>query len=406
MLVVAAAVGFGREAYAYSVLTHQAIIDAAWGPSLVPLLRARYNPSPEALEEARAYAYGGGIIQDMGYYPLSSKTFSDLTHYVRSADFIEALIDEARTLDEYAFALGALAHYAADTTGHGSAVNRAVPMIYPKVRAEFGANVPYEKDPTAHLRTEFAFDVVQLARGSYLPNSYHRNIGFKVAKPVLERAFQRTYGLELGDVFGNLDLAIGTYRRTVSTLIPMLTKAAWESKKDDIQERLPNTTAGDFIFTMTRADYEKEYGRDYKRPNFGHRMLAWVMRVMPRIGPFKTLKFKVPTPEAEALFLKSFATTVDRYRGLLTEVRNGRLSIDNRNLDTGLLVRPGDYGMVDDMYAELVTKLAKNEFKGVPPALRTNILAFYGERSQAPKDMKPKDWQRLKAEVATLRARK
>src|SRR5687768_1090569 len=215
LLVVAAAVGFGRDAQAYSVLTHQAIVDTVWAQSLAPLLRARYRGvPPDALEKARAYAYGGCIIQDMGYCPFSSKTFSDLTHYVRSADFIKALIDEAESVDEYAFALGALAHYAADTHGHGGAVNQAVPMIYPKVRAEPGPNVPYEKNPTAHIRTEFAFDVVQLARGSYLPNSYHRAIGFEVAKPVLERAFLRTYGLELGDVFGNLDLAIGTYRRT------------------------------------------------------------------------------------------------------------------------------------------------------------------------------------------------
>ena len=405
LLVVAAAVGLGRDAHAYSVLTHQAIVDTVWAQSLAPLLRARYRGvSPEALEKARAYAYGGCIIQDMGYYPFSSKTFSDLTHYVRSADFIKALIDEAENVDEYAFALGALAHYAADTHGHAGAVNQAVPMIYPKVRAEHGANVPYENDPTAHIRTEFAFDVVQLARGSYLPNSYHRAIGFEVAKPVLERAFLRTYGLELSDVFGNLDLAIGTYRRTVSNLIPMLTKAAWEAKKDEIQKRVPEANAGNFVFTLTRAEYEKTYGREYKRPNVGHRILAFFIRLMPRIGPFKTMAFKVPTPEAEALFVKSFDTTVDRYRVLLTEVRADRLSIENRNLDTGRPVRSGDYGMADDMYAELVQKLAAKSLASIPPPLRTNILAFYGPRARAPEGMKPKDWQKLQSHVAALRA--
>jgi hypothetical protein len=404
LLVVAAAVGLGRDVHAYSVLTHQAIVDAVWAQSLAPLLRARYRgATPEDLEKARAYAYGGCIIQDMGYYPFSSKTFSDLTHYVRSADFIKALIDEAETVDEYAFALGALAHYAADTHGHSGAVNQAVPMIYPKVRAEHGSNVPYEKDPTAHIRTEFAFDVVQLARGSYLPNSFHRNIGFDVAKPVLERAFLRTYGLELGDVFGSLDLAIGTYRRSVSNLIPMLTKAAWDAKKDEIQERLPDATPDNFIFRLTRADYEQAYGREYKRPNFGHRILAFFIRLMPRIGPFKTMAFKVPTPEAEALFLKSFATTVDRYRALLGDVRADRLSIENRNLDTGRAVQSGDYGMADEMYAELVQTLAKKKFEGVPPALRANILQFYGQRAQAPEGMKAKEWARLQGHVAALR---
>ena len=245
--------------------------------------------------------------------------------------------------------------------------------------------------------------MIQLARRSYLPNSYHRAIGFEVAKPLLERAFLRTYGLDLADVFGNLDLAIGTYRRTVSNLIPMLTKAAWEAKKDEIQQRAPEVTAENFIFTLTRAEYEKAYGREYKRPNLGHRILAFFIRLMPRIGPFKTMAFRVPTPEAEALFLKSFATTVERYGALLGEVRADRLSIENRNLDTGRAVQSGDYGMADEMYAELVQKLAKKKFEGVPSALRANILAFYGQRAQAPEGMKAKEWARLQGHVAALR---
>lgn len=105
-------------AHAYSVLAHEAIIDSAWDRNILPLLTHRFPQiSPEALITAHGYAYAGAIIQDMGYYPFGSKFFSDLTHYVRSGDFVVAMIRDAQDLDEYSFALGALAHYAADSEG-------------------------------------------------------------------------------------------------------------------------------------------------------------------------------------------------------------------------------------------------------------------------------------------------
>src|ERR1700685_4152823 len=122
--------------YGYSVLTHEAIVDSLWDASLQKMLLGRFPGStPEELEQAHAYAYGGCIIQDMGYYPFSSRMFSDLTHYVRSGDFIVALIEESQNVNEYAFALGALSHYAADNNGHRIATNLAVPMLYPTLRS-------------------------------------------------------------------------------------------------------------------------------------------------------------------------------------------------------------------------------------------------------------------------------
>jgi hypothetical protein len=83
----------------------------------------------EDLLEAHSYAYGGCIIQDMGYYPFGNHLFTDFTHYVRAGDFIKELLDQAQNLNEYAFALGALAHYSADTFGHSVAINRSVPEM-------------------------------------------------------------------------------------------------------------------------------------------------------------------------------------------------------------------------------------------------------------------------------------
>src|SRR5437868_2674377 len=284
----------------YSVLSHQAIIDTTWKDSLRPLLLKRFpQATEEQLREAHAYAYGGAIIQDMGYYPFGSKFFTDLAHYVRSGDFIEVLLAESRDLNEYAFALGALAHYAADNDGHALGVNRAVPIAYPKLRARYGNEVTYVEDPTAHIKTEFGFDVVQVARGNYASDTYHDFIGFKVAKDVLSRAFLKTYGLELKDQFVSLDLAIGTYRRTVSSLIPEMTRVAWELKKDDITKAHPGMTQEKFLYNFSRADYDKEFGKEYKEPGFGAKLVAGMVRVLPKVGPLKPLNFKPPTPEAE-----------------------------------------------------------------------------------------------------------
>src|SRR5690242_7548610 len=208
-------------ASSYSVLTHEAIIDAAWDNSIRVLLLQRFpNATPEELTAAHAYAYGGSIIQDLGYYPFSSKFFSDLTHYTRSGDFILSLIRNSQDLNEYAFSLGALAHYAADNNGHRIATNLAVPLLYPKLRLKFGSVITYADDPFSHLKTEFGFDVFQTAKGRYAPDAYKGFIGFEVSKPVLERAFEETYGMKIELVFANFDLAIGSYRRTVSSILP------------------------------------------------------------------------------------------------------------------------------------------------------------------------------------------
>ncbi|HEX4278489.1 MAG TPA: zinc dependent phospholipase C family protein, partial [Bryobacteraceae bacterium] len=127
-IVITFALIFPATSQAYSVLTHEAIVDALWTDAIKPALTKRFPDATEdQLDEAHAYAYGGCIIQDLGYYPFGSHFFSDLAHYVRSADLIESLIAESRDLDEYAFALGATAHYGADVEGHAIAVNRAVP---------------------------------------------------------------------------------------------------------------------------------------------------------------------------------------------------------------------------------------------------------------------------------------
>jgi len=394
----------------YSVLTHEAIVDSVWDSSIQKLLVKRFpNATPEDLEKAHAYTYGGCIIQDIGYYPFGSHLFSDLTHYVRTGDFILALLRESHDLNEYAFALGAIAHYAADNSGHRLAINPSVPILYPKLAQKFGKTVTYWDDPTSHIRTEFGLDVLQVANQRYASNKYHKFIGFEVSKPVLERAFRDTYGIELKDVFSNLNLALGSYRYGVSSLIPSMTRVAWDLKKDQITKEIPGVTRKTFLYNLSRSSYEKDWGREYQRPGFRVHVVSWFIRVMPKIGPFKSLAFRAPTPEVEKMFMASFNTTVDTYKALLASVDAGQLQLPNRNFDVGDLTRLGMYKGADEAYTKLVGKLTEHKFTGMTADLRSNILMFYGGASAPVYAKTPKaaekektDWAKLQDQLMQL----
>lgn len=367
--------------YGYSVLTHEAIVDTLWDSSIQKMLVARFPAAtPEELKQAHAYVYGGCILQDMGYYPFGSEFFSDLTHYVRSGDFIVTLIQQSQDLNEYAFALGALAHYAADDSGHRLATNLAVPILYPELRTKFGGVVTYWDNPTSHLRTEFGFDVLQVAQGRYAADDYHKLIGFQVSKPVLERAFRDTYSLELKDVFGNLDMALGSFRYSVSNIIPGMTRVAWQLKGDTVVKEIPGMTKQKFLYNLSRSSYEKEYGKGYHRPGIRTRLVAWVLKIVPKVGPFKSLAFRAPTPEVERMFMTSFNATVDSYRALLARAGAGSLELVNQNFDIGKPTVAGQYLGADLTYDKLLDRLADHKFVGVSADLRGNILDYYKER--------------------------
>jgi hypothetical protein len=407
LTIAMAGVSVARPAAGYSVLAHEANIDALWEPAIKSMLLARYpKTTPEQLVEARAYAYGGCVIQDLGYYPFGSRFFSNLLHYVRTGDFVVSLIRNARDVNEYAFALGALGHYASDNNGHPMAVNRAVPMMYPKLKAEFGDIVTYVQSPTKHVLVEFSFDVVQVAAGAYAPEAYHSYIGFRVAKPALERAFLDTYGLEMKDLFLSEDLAIGTYRHGVGTTIPEITKLAWKKKREQIEKVTPGVQRETFVFNLSRRQYEKEFGSDYAKPHGFARVVALVYKLVPKIGPFRSLSFTVPTSEAERLFLDSFTTTRERFRQSLDALRNRRLNLPNTDLDTGRPTARGEYPLADVTYDELLDKLADRKFADVPASLSANLVAYYGNADPLPGTIRDgqKRSTKVRQRLASLKA--
>ena len=404
--LIAVLLALPAPVYAYAVLSHEAIIDAAWETHIKPLLQKKFpQATEEDLSRAQAYAYGGAIIQDMGYYPYGSPFFSGLAHYIRSGDFIQALLRDAKDVNEYAFAVGALAHYAADNDGHRLGTNRAVPILYPGLRKRYGDSVSFEDGRLAHVKTEFGFDVLEIARERYAPDSYHDFIGFEVSRPVLEQAFRETYGLELQDVLVSEDQVLNSYRRDVSKLIPKATRIAWHLKKDEIKDDIPNATKRKFLYNLSRSNYEHEWGKDYRRPSPGERFLAFLFKLIPKFGPLKVLQFKTPTPQTEQMFEASFNATLDRYRKLLTGIHDGQIHLPNDNFDVGESTGPGKYRLNDEAHAQLLDRLAEKRFVGATPEVKAELGRFFAE-PDAPYATKrnAKAWAKVQTQLQQLKA--
>jgi len=398
---------------AYSVFAHLAVIDASWKPSLVPLLKEKYpNATEDELRVAHSYAYGGSLMPDLGYFPFGSVYFTNLAHYVRTGDFITNLIGQSKNINEYAFALGALSHYLTDEYGHSLATNVAEPIVYPVIGKKFGKLVTYEQAPIYHSRMEFGFDVLQVARGNYASQEYHDFIGFNVSKPLLERAFLLTYGLDLDDVFnGKLDLTISTFRWSVRTLLPGLTRTAWSMKKAEIMKANPAMNSRKFHARIKRKEYFHDYGRDRERPNLRTRITAFIIKILPKIGPLKALKFTTPGPEGEKLFIKSFDTVLVCYRQDLQKlIRHEDLSLRDINFDTGMPTTPGEYAISDQTYSQILIRLQEKKFKNLTVPLRQNILAYYNKPDTTTKSNEHKeykiDWEKTYLALQQIRTAK
>ena len=284
------------------------------------------------------------------------------------------------------------------------AVNQSVAIHYPELRAKFGKSVNYAQDKTAHLKTEFGFDMVQVAKNRYASQRYHDFIGFRVSKPLLERAFPVVYGVELKDVLPRADLAIGSYRFAISKLIPEMTQVALQTHEKDLMREIPSFAKEKFLYSLSRSDYEKEWGKDYSKPGFFSRFLAAIVRYLPKVGPLKSLAFDNPTQATEELYFKSINTTVDQYRVFLEQAGTASVVLPNRDLDDGNGTRAAEYTLADDVYAKLLAAQAKRKFDLTTADLRTNILNFYADLS-APMTTRTdrKRWQELLTDLDLLK---
>ena len=423
MLLLAPLMIASRPAAAYGVLTHQQLIDQSWNAVIAPLLVSRYPQlTADELKRAHAYAYGGCVIQDLGYYPLSNGFFSDLTHYVRSGDFVRSLFRNANSPNQLAFAIGALAHYFGDTIGHSQLVNPSVGAAFPKLSSQYGPSPNYAQDKIAHSRVEFAFDVNQAAKHRVAPYDYVTSIGLEVPWDQVAAAFQETYGFPLRDILGQYGNALRAYRFGARRFLPALTYA--EALLH--HRRLPDDTAGpqsDLYERRTaRLARDAEWDRYRKKPGVGTHLLAALIVVLPKIGPIKMLAIKGPSAESERLYIESvnLSTTAlalaleqlgveddparhisDAAMADAVRKENAGMSVvpgrgaavppvgprvtlpanlvPNRDLDTGRRVTPGGYRLTDDTYARLLAKVTKDSTRVIREALKHDILDYYSD---------------------------
>ena len=407
VLLLTIVVAAPQLAYGYATFTHEELIDLAWNNSIRPLLLQRYPGTTEIdLREAHAYAYGGCLIQDLGYYLFGKELFSDLTHYVRSGDFVLALLRDAQNVDEFAFAIGALSHYEGDSVGHSEAVNPSTAITFPDLGKEYGQIVTYEDDPTAHVRTEFGFDVAQIALSRYAPYQYRKEIGFRVSRVVLERAFYHTYGLTVRSILGPPRAAIISYRYGVRSIIPLFARATLVN----VRRHLPPDSLDPFDqqlhASISQTDYARYWSQYHHRPTLEDHVLGIVIRLIPKIGILKILAIKPPSSQTEILFVKSLNIALSRFQDVLAELSKDRaseLALANRDLDTGSRVRPGAYKLTDRAYAQLLHKVTEQPGLPIPAGLREDILAYYADPA-APIATKRngKAWRRVLAQLELL----
>jgi hypothetical protein len=338
----------------------------------------------------------------MGFYPSGSQLFTAMLHYVRSGDFVEHLLTEAANIREYAFALGVLCHYNADRYGHPIGINTSVPLIYPKMQRRHGDTVTWAEDNISHIRTEFSFDVLQTARGAYASAAYQDFIGFKIADTVLRKAFTKTYGLSIDDLFKDLARTIAIFRWTVTNLFPFITRAAWVRKKDQIRDSIPGATARSFVYRMKVKNYNKQFEKR-DRPGFTAYVVAQLLRILPKIGPLRPLKFRQPTLEAEKKFIESFEASSTQYAALINLLDDETVQLANIDFDTGEKTAAGEYGPADEAYHDWLLKLERQNFAGITPAMRSSLLSFYASYKPETETRKQrKKWAQLKAAIDRL----
>jgi hypothetical protein len=398
-----------HPAGAYSVFTHEQLIDLAWDGSIKPLLLARFPATtPAQLVEAHAFAYGGATIQDAGYYPFGHKFFSDLTHYTRSGDFVLSLLRNSRNVYEYAFAIGALSHYLGDNIGHQDTINPATAIEFPKLAREYGAVITYDQSPHSHVRTEFAFDVNALSKRRFAPGAYLRTVGIRVPRPLLERAFAETYGLRLHEVLGDELPALRSYRSSLRSFLPRIAAAEVVIHRNHFPTDFPTPAFEQYQQEVNRVDaihHWERYRR--KKPTLMIEVLAVVIRILPRVGALSDLAIRGPSQFTQNWYVESINRTLASYQGMLkqlTEDREAQLSLPDRDLDTGYRVAPGAYPLTDDTYAKLLHQLTSRKGRTVPARLRENILAFYSDLN-APFATKRNQhaWAHVLAELTLLR---
>jgi hypothetical protein len=469
-------VGGGQLARGYSVMTHEQLIDLTWDASIVPLLRSRYpSLTPEQLEQARAYAYGGCVIQDIGYYPFGDAFFSNLTHYVRSGDFVVNLFRNAQNANELAFAIGALSHYIGDNVGHATATNRAVPVEFQKLKKRYGNTVNYAQGEHQHVRVEFGFDINEVAHRRLAPQHYLSHVGLEVSTRQLSLAYYQTYGIRADFTVKRADrINVHGYRFSVRSFIPRIAYAVTLLHRGKLPQETPSDDVRKLDAEIATIAAQNQWDKYRQKPGIGTYSLAGLLWILPKVGPISMAAVKGPTSDTEVEYIHSVLVSTDRLNaalrrftpppntvGTATALPNvtGKLDAEltqqiapavadavapaaasasdttlpagslasgtsvaaerrgtrtppdprhplaNRDLDTGVVVRPAGYPLTDQTFCKLAHALAAQPSLAIPPGIKREILAYYANMDLPFDTRKHQDkWKQLQADLVTLGA--
>lgn len=392
-----------QQAGGYSLLTHEELIDLTWSDSIQPLLLQRFPDLTKAqLQDAHAYAYGGCLIQDLGYYPFGKPNFSDLLHYVRTGDFIRALFRESKNANDVAFSIGALSHYLGDTIGHPEAINLAVGKSFPELAVKYGPNVNYAEGRRQHVRAEFAFDINNIAKHRLAPEKYLNHIGFAVPVPLLTRAFYDTYGLDLAKVIRQDPPNLHGYRFAVRTLLPRVAYAETLLHRKSFPPDVPSPSLDEFNQEVAALASANHWDRYRRHAGIGTHLLAAFIFVLPKVGPLADLSIKGPTPSAEQDYVNSLMHTATVFRQTLAAATRSD-GIPNKDLDTGDLVYPGTYSLEDYTYAELLHAMTSDPATPIPFGIKRDLLAYFADPEKARYlKRKPKLFAQVQADLPIL----
>ena len=433
-------------------MTHQQLIDQSWESTIVPILISRFpSLTPAQLREAHGYAYGGSVIQDLGYYPFAKSALSDLMHYVRSGDFVQSLFRHAHTANELAFAIGALTHYVGDSIGHSQATNPSVGIAFPKLSKKYGPSVNYGQGKSAHSQVEFAFDINQASKQRMAPYDYVGHVGFSVPRDQLLEAFSETYGFPIRDLVEQYGNAMRAYRCGARRFLPGFTYAEALIHRNHFLDDSPGPDFDAYALRTAQLSREADWDRYRKKPGAGIHLLAGLIVILPKIGPIRMLAIKHPTPQTEDLYIRSVnlstaalavelkrlgvpnpagisvtdSTMADAIRrenaAVVAEAASGSVRtivpagasavtmpavlLPNRDLDTGQRVVPGGYALTDKTYARLLIKVTQDPAQAIPEELKQDILSYYAD-PDAPISTKrhKKEWAQVQRQLQVLAA--
>jgi hypothetical protein len=368
------------------------------------------------------------VIQDLGYYPFGDSFFSDLTHYVRSGDFVLALFRNAHNANELAFAVGAESHYIGDSIGHSQATNRAVALQFPKLAARYGTSVNYAEGRHQHVQVEFAFDIDQISKHRVAPLGYLRHIGFRVPTHQLALAFYETYGVTDDFAAGaQHKFNLKEYQAATRKFIPRVAYAVTLMRRGHEVAEPDTADAKEIERESAEAATLDDWAAYRKRAGFETHLIAGVLWVLPKVGPLAMVAVKGPSQAAEADYMHSLVSATSVLRDRLafftpTEAGQARPAsvaastdplgprdtqhpLPNRDLDTGQVVKPGGYLLTDQTYAELLHRLTRDPSHPIPPGIKSDVQAYYSD-PDAPITTKRhrREWETVQADLKTLGA--